>query len=80
MEEEVLQQGANIERATSIMTEAVPQEPISTMEPVEKINNTLIIEEGPHHDEVEESVNIVARAVPQEPPSTIEPMEEDDPR
>lgn len=48
MEEEVLQQGANIERATSIMTEVVPQELASTMEPLEKISNTLISKGGPH--------------------------------
>jgi len=41
MEEEVLQRGADIERVTSTMTEAVSQEPASAMEPVEQISSTI---------------------------------------
>lgn len=48
MEEEVLQQGANIERATSTMTEAISQEPTLTMKLVEQINSTVISKDGPH--------------------------------
>lgn len=77
MEEEILQQGANIERATSTTTQAILQESTSTIEPLEQSNNTIISKEGPHQVEVEESINIVTKGVPQEAPSTIEPMEEE---
>lgn len=72
MKEEVLQkESIYIEEIVNITTEAAPQEPTSTMGPME--------EDRPSEERLgtNEVVSTTTEATPQEPTSIMEPMEED---